>query len=465
MFFRILNQSFSRQRRRKSLAALAVISGMAAATAMLTVRVNLGDDLNAELRTIGANLVVTPAADSLPVTLNGVDLRPAGRGALLSERDLPRIKTIFWTNNIVAFAPVLDTRVRVNGQTVVVEGTWFDHPVPIPGSNQVIHTGMRQLARAWRIDGAWPEDGTNQVLVGARLAAALGLHLGGVWAALPAGASPTGAGFRGGGLEMPGAEQASTAGRRSPATERPAGATQTKSGRATFIVAGILTSGAAEDDEIVAPLHWAQALAGVPGKLRRILVSAITKPEDAFARGNPAHMTPAEAERWMCSPYALTIAAQLRQAIPGAAAAVVRPVAESEGVILGQLRLLIWFITLLALFASALAISGAMTAAVMERRDEIALMKALGARDTSIGALFLSEAALLGLGGGVVGYLLGEGLANAIAHQVLGHAIAWKPALAPLILLLGGLVALLGSLRPLRRALRIEPAVVLRGEA
>jgi putative ABC transport system permease protein len=144
---------------------------------------------------------------------------------------------------------------------------------------------------------------------------------------------------------------------------------------------------------------------------------------------------------------------------------VVRPVADSEGVILSQLRLLLWFITLLALAASGLAISGAMTASVLERRGEIALMKAVGAQDSAIGALFFSEAALLGLGGGAVGYLLGEWLATAIAYHVLGHSIAWKPALAPLMLVLAALVALAGSLHPLRQAIRVEPAVALRGEA
>jgi len=165
----------------------------------------------------------------------------------------------------------------------------------------------------------------------------------------------------------------------------------------------------------------------------------------------------------MCSPYAVTIASQLQQALPGASAAVVRPVARSEGQILAQLELLIWLITILALAASALAIGGAMTASVLERRGEIALMKAVGAQNQAIGALFFSEAALLALGGGIVGFLLGQLIAVAIAVQVLGHSIAWKPALAPLILLLAAAVALLGSFHPLRRAMRLDPAVALRG--
>ena len=423
MFYRILHHSFSRQRRRKSLAALAVIAGMAVATAMLTVRVNLGDDLSAELTHIGANLVVTPASDSLPVEMNGVDLRPAGSGALLPESDIALTRTIFWANNIVALAPELDTPATLAGRRVTVAGTYFDRTIPGPNGGPAFQAGMRKLESSWSVAGRWPRDGSDQVLAGAVLARRFGL--------------------------APGRRVTLRAGARAQAVT----------------VAGVASTGGAADNEIVAPLALAQALAGEPGRIRRILVAAVTKPEDAFARENPAAMTAAERERWMCSPYAVTIAHQLQQAIPGASAAVIRPVAASEGAILARLRLLIWFVTLLALAASALAIAGAMTAAVLERRGEIALMKAVGAQDGAIGALFFSEAALLGVGGGALGYLLGEILAAAIARHVLGHAVAWKPALAPLILLLGAAVALAGSLHPLRRAMRIEPAVALRSDA
>ena len=422
MFYRILHRSFSRQRRRKSLAALAVIAGMAVATAMLTVRVNLGDDLRAELTHIGANLVVTPASDSLPVEMNGVDLRPAGSGALLPESDIALTRTIFWANNLVALAPELDAQATLRGRNITVAGTYFDRTIPGPNGGPSFQAGMRKLESSWSIQGRWPRDHSNEVLAGAVLARQFGL--------------------------APGSRLRLRAG------------TQTLAAT----VSGVVASGGAEDHEIVAPLALAQTLAGEPGKIRRILAAAVTKPEDAFARQNPATMTPAEEDRWMCSPYALTIAHQLQQAIPGSSAAVIRPVAASEGAILARLRLLIWFVTLLALLASALAIAGAMTAAVLERQGEIALMKAVGAQDSAIGALFFSEAALLGVGGGALGYLLGEGLASVIAQHVLGHAVAWKPALAPLILLLGMAVALAGSLQPLRRAMRIEPAAALRSE-
>lgn len=423
MFLRILKQSFNRNRGRKTLAAVAVLAGMTVATAMLTIRVNIGDDLQHELRSYGANIVVTPAADTLPVSINGVDLRPARSGAYLNESDLPNIKRIFWTNNIVAFSPVLFEPVQVQGRSLRMEGTWFNHAVKIPGSDRVIHTGMLRLSPTWEVEGQWPEDGSHSVLAGRQLAREMHLS---------AGSTVTVAGAQG---SLP------------------------------LTVSGILATGGAEEDELVAPLAVAQQLGGEPGKVRQVLVSAVTKPEDGFARKNPDQMSAADAERWMCSPYALTIAHQIADALPGATASPIRPVAQSEGVILSKLDLLLLLITAAALVASSLAISSVMTASVLERRFEIALMKAVGAQDSTIGGLFLSEAALLGLGGGAAGYLLGELLAAGISRHVLGYAAVWKPALAPVILLLAAGVVILGSLSALRKAIRLDPAIVLRGGA
>ena len=74
---------------------------------MIAVATDIGDKINRELRTIGANLVVTPQEDSLDVEIGGVNLKPPTDGAFLSEADLPKIKGIFWHNNITGFAPML----------------------------------------------------------------------------------------------------------------------------------------------------------------------------------------------------------------------------------------------------------------------------------------------------------------------------------------------------------------------
>jgi len=80
---------------------------MGRGTAALSVSLDVGDRLAKEFRSLGANLLVTPQADSLPLEIGGVDYRPVDAGAYLPESDLPKLKTIFWHNNIIAFAPVL----------------------------------------------------------------------------------------------------------------------------------------------------------------------------------------------------------------------------------------------------------------------------------------------------------------------------------------------------------------------
>src|SRR6266571_1239777 len=113
MFVRLVYESFRRQKRRKVLVAVAVTLGATVSTAMLAIATDVGDKISRELRSYGANLVVTPEEDSLDVQIGSVNLKPAGDGAFLSESDLPKIKGIFWRNNIVGFAPTFPVDVQI----------------------------------------------------------------------------------------------------------------------------------------------------------------------------------------------------------------------------------------------------------------------------------------------------------------------------------------------------------------
>jgi putative ABC transport system permease protein len=95
MFARLVYESFRRQMRRKLLAAIAITLGVCVATAMIAVATDIGDKISRELRSYGANLVVTPQEDSLDVQIGGVDLKPPSDGAYLNEADLPKIKGMF----------------------------------------------------------------------------------------------------------------------------------------------------------------------------------------------------------------------------------------------------------------------------------------------------------------------------------------------------------------------------------
>ncbi|HET9802771.1 MAG TPA: hypothetical protein VFP96_06020, partial [Candidatus Acidoferrum sp.] len=137
MFARLITDSFTRRPRRKLLTVAALSLGMAVVTAALSVALDVGDRLAAEFTSLGANLVVTPQADSLPLEIGGVDYRPANSGAYLPESDLPKIKSVFWHNNIMAIAPVLEVKgeaLRIPDvgpwiENVSLIGVWSDHEI------------------------------------------------------------------------------------------------------------------------------------------------------------------------------------------------------------------------------------------------------------------------------------------------------------------------------------------------
>src|SRR6059036_2200609 len=123
MFVRLVYESFRRQPRRKLLVAVAVTLGAAVSTAMIAIATDIGDKVSRELRTLGAYLVVTPEEDTLDVQIGSVNLKPAG--AYLNEADLPKIKEIFWRNNITGFAPLLSVNVNTGAGQASLVGTYF----------------------------------------------------------------------------------------------------------------------------------------------------------------------------------------------------------------------------------------------------------------------------------------------------------------------------------------------------
>ena len=199
--------------------------------------------------------------------------------------------------------------------------------------------------------------------------------------------------------------------------------------------------------------------------MRRVYVSALTKPEDAFARRDPKTLSPEMYDRWYCSPYPQSIAFQLQEAIPHSHAEQIRQVAQTEGTILTRIKGLMLLVTLAALFASALAVSAAMATTVFERRHEVGLMKALGAGGFSVASLFFAEAALLALLAGVAGFAGGSVLAYHAGRWIFDSPINIQPVLLPLILIIAVIVTFAGSATAILRAVKFDPVYALRGEA
>jgi putative ABC transport system permease protein len=301
-------------------------------------------------------------------------------------------------------------------QDATLLGTYFAKKIVF--GTDAITTGVRSTNAWWKVSGAWPEDDSQDVLVGERLAARLAMKT---------------------------------------------GSSIVLSGR-TVRVSGILSTGASEDDQIVAPLSLAQEILGKPGAVRRVFVSALTKPEDSFARRDPRSMSGPVYDRWYCSPYPQSIALQLTEAIPHSHAEQIRQVAQNEGTVLTRIEGLIFLITLAALLASALAVSAAMATAIFERRAEVGLMKALGAGRLAVASVFFAEAFLLAVIGGLIGFAAGGVLARRIGEAIFNSQISIAPVLLPVILTIAVLVTFAGSAAAIRRAVRLDPVFALRGE-
>jgi putative ABC transport system permease protein len=430
MFARLVGESFIRNPRRKILTAAALVVGMAVATATLTIALDAGDRLAREFRSLGANLLVSPQSDTLPVEIGGVDYRPVDEGAYLQEADLGKLKMIFWRHNILGFTPFLDVPVVLDVADppipATIIGTWYEHDVRVPDGTE-FRTGLLTTHPSWKVSGRWFKDSAKECVVGANLAAAY------------------------------------------PDTIQPGKTIYMSRSMIAqvnypLLVTGIVSTGGEEDHSVLVPLSIAQDISNRPGQFRQLFVSALTKPADALSVRVPQSLTPTEYDRWFCSPYISSISYQISQAIPGVNVRAIRRVADTEGRILSRISTLLWIVTLAALGAAALAVAATSATTVLERRAEVGVMKALGARNAIVGGIFLAEQLMLAVIGGAAGYLLGIVLARALGQSVFGMPGSPRMILFPVVLGLAALVAILGSLFPLRRAAHFEPAAILRGE-
>lgn len=215
---------------------------------------------------------------------------------------------------------------------------------------------------------------------------------------------------------------------------------QQGSQRAELTVAGIATTGGPEDSQVLVALPVAQQLGQLDGKVALVQMSVTGTPERIAA-----------------------FTANLSRVLPGLEVRPIRQLAEAEGQLLGRIRLLVFAAVALILALTALCVLATMTAVAMEHRRDVGLMKAIGGEMSRVVRLFLAEAGLLGLAGGVLGWAGGLALSAWIGQSVFGVAISPRPEVLPLTVALMTAVALAGAL-PLRLLTHVRPAVILRGQ-
>lgn len=419
-FWKMTFRSLSRQVGKRLMIAATVFLGVGLTTSMFAVMLDIGDKMQSELSSFGANIRVVPKGAAVVTDMYDVD--GGAVAGYIDESEIPNLKTIFWGYNIEYFTPFLATTAIADGEDVQVVGTWFDHEMKVK-TGEELTTGVRDMREWWEVSGQWPAS-EGEAMVGSRLAKNRG------W-------SP--------GDTIVLTEENHTQ---------------------TVTVSGTFSSGSDEDSQLFVGLPVAQSLADRAGEVDRLEVRAITTPDNDLARraaADPSTLSLSEWETWYCTAYVSSIAYQIEETMTNVDASAVRAVADNEGSILEKTQMIMTFVAIFAMVAAALGIANLVTASVMERSKEIGLMKALGARNKSIVASLMSETFIVAGVGAILGFAAGVGLAQVVGHLVFGSSIAIRPILIPLMIVITLVAVALGSLPSMRYLLKLRPAAVLHG--
>jgi putative ABC transport system permease protein len=216
---------------------------------------------------------------------------------------------------------------------------------------------------------------------------------------------------------------------------------------ARCIIRGIVTSGGAEDGQAILPFETAARLARLP---------------DGEQAAASLVQVRADGQRLA------SIQAALARQLPGTDVRLLHAVAETEANVVLKLRDTLFLLTALVLAITTLCVSSNFSALVLERSQEIGILKAIGAAERKIAALFLSESLILGLASSAAGYAVGLLVAWWIGRQIFPESAAAGVGVNYGVLLpVTGVtlaMAAAATLTGAARIWRIKPAVILRGE-
>lgn len=455
---RMVARSLARQIKKRVLIAIVVCLSACVSVAMLSVVYDVGDKINAELSSYGSNIIVQPKSNAVVNDLYAsrtksgysnsqssqtsqtlADAESQESTAFLKESDAAKIKMIFWAFNITNFAPKLTiyanlkANLKANSSAeyaksansvVPIVGTWFNRKLAL-ASGETTVVGVQGMRSWWKmLEGRFPRDFKHEAAVGTNLAKSHNLKVG-----------------------------------QRIKLDR-------SSRQISLKIVGIYDSGDSDNNAIYADSSQAQRLSNKPNMVEAIEVKALTTPENDLARKaakNPAALSQEEWETWYCTAYPSSITYQIEEVIPGAVAKQVRQVSAMQGSVLNKTRAVMVLMTALSLVAAAVAVANLMAAAISERSGELALLKALGARDGAVARLMLMETAVIACAGALIGMIAGFGVAQVIGFSVFGSAISLRPMVFVLVFVLLAITVLAAAGSSIRSILHVRPAEVLHG--
>jgi putative ABC transport system permease protein len=371
MYFKMIWHALLRRRSRMMIALLAVAIGATVVSGLVTIYYDVPRQMGREFRSYGANLLLLPSGDQ----------------QVVAETEIAKATSLFPADKLIGIAPYLYDRIKVNEQPLLAAGTRFQ--------------AVKKVSPYWQIRGAWPEEDSEDIVLGSEVAERLQVEPGQVVTLSVAGND----------IEK------------------------------KVKVAGIVRTGSSEENFVFLDLSLLQQMLHKEGIIS-VAQTSIT--------ANEADLT------------ALTQI--IGEQAPGVAPRLVKQVTQSEQTVLGKLQALVYLVTIVVLLLTLICVATTMMAVVTERRKEIGLKKALGAENRSIILEFLGEGLALGTFGGMMGTILGFFFAQAVSVNVFGRGISFQPLIALLALMVSIAVTGLACLIPVKIATDVEPAIVLRGE-
>jgi putative ABC transport system permease protein len=154
----------------------------------------------------------------------------------------------------------------------------------------------------------------------------------------------------------------------------------------------------------------------------------------------------------------------LTASLPGAEVRPVRQIVEGEARVLGKTRAALLAAIALIILTAILCVLATLTAWVLDRRRDFAIMKALGASEKLINGFFAAQAASLGIAGAVAGFAIGLGVAEWIGRVNFHAAVEPRWSVFPVVVAGSMAVALVSAALPMSLLRRVQPATILRGE-
>ncbi len=455
MFWRLWLRALTVKRPQVAVAIGSLLVGAALSSMLLNLYGDVYRKMTQEFSAYGPNVVLAPATSGsgtggrgfnpavtesppktkqflLPFASAGLKLRPSalipGPDASVMEEDvLGRLKPFRQRAAGLAAAPVLYVVMCLNAVTPQYE----NNDPRSPEFGNVVAVGadfavLRRLNPSWRVEGLAGTLEPGTCAIGAHLATRLRLGVGDA-IQLRSLSPESGVRSQRGDVRLWTPDSGLRTERLKP--------------RQICRISSVLSTGSSEDSQVFVPLAALQRVAGLEGKISLMELSVPGEP--------------AEVER---------VVRELGQAFTGLEARPVRQIVYSEGKVLGTIRWLLVSLTALIVVIVFLSVMATMTAIVLERRKDVAVMKALGASDRLVMRLFLSEVAALGLAGGIAGCCFGVLLARHLAQRLFGVTLTLTVWTIPFVCLSSILLAVLSTLFPVRMVRDIYPAQVLKGE-